>query len=220
MNFPEVTEFFGLDTDWRTGHMSGQMDKGGKRKALGTWLLLAAAVMLVMSASMGAAWAYFTTYTAARGGMVLHMGHEEKVEEHYKDWKKTINIKSTADSRPVYIRARGYYAGEGELTYSSESGNWVMRGDWMYYTRTLSPGESLADSGDELVVQIPVPQNAKDKDAFNVIVVYETMEALYGENPSSSKPLSWDDGAVMDHWENDSIDTTRRTESVTAQPGE
>lgn len=199
--------------------MSGHMDKGGKRRALGTWLLLAAAVMLVMSASMGAAWAFFTTYTAAKGGMVLHLGHEEKVKESYQNWKKTIDIQSTEDSRPVYIRARGYYAGEGELTYSS-SGNWESSGDWMYYKGTLSPGKSLASTDDELVVEIPVPQNEKDKDTFNVIVVYETMEVLYGTNPSSSAPLSWNDEAVMDRWENDSIDTTRRTGKVTAKPGE
>lgn len=211
------TEMF---SDRRAGHMSGHTGKGKKQGALRTWLLLAAAVMLVMSASMGAAWAYFTTYTAAKGGMVLHMGHEEKVRESYKNWKKTINIQSTEDSRPVYIRARGYYAGEGELSYSSGSGNWEMRGDWMYYTRTLNPGKSLEDSGDELVVEIPVPSNEKDKDTFNVIVVYETMEAIYGPDPASTDPLSWDDEAVMDRWENDRIDTTRRTGRVTARPEE
>ena len=57
------------------------MDKHmGKREngSLRTGLLTAAAVMLVMSALMGTAWAYFSTYATARGGITLHMGREER----------------------------------------------------------------------------------------------------------------------------------------------
>ena len=85
--------------------MDKHMEKKRKWEALRTGLLTAAAVMLVMSALMGTAWAYFSTYASAKGGITLHMGHEEKVEEDFNSWQKVINITSTKDSRPVYIRA-------------------------------------------------------------------------------------------------------------------
>ena len=42
-----------------------------------TGLMVAIAVMLVMSAAMGAAWAYFTTYARAKGSVTLNLGHQE-----------------------------------------------------------------------------------------------------------------------------------------------
>ena len=46
-----------------------------------TGLLTAIAVMLVMSAVMGAAWAYFTTYARAKGMVTLNLGHQEHIDD-------------------------------------------------------------------------------------------------------------------------------------------
>ena len=128
------------------------MDKHMKKKrnweALRTSLLTATATMLVVSALMGTAWAYFSTYASAKGGYTLHMGHEEKVTEDFQEWQKVLNITSTSDSKPVYVRARGFCA-EYPLTYNSKSNNWIQIGDYVYYMgdgkdkKYLSPGESL-----------------------------------------------------------------------------
>ena len=53
------------------------MNTNKKWNALRTGLLTAAAVMLILSAVMGSAWAYFTTYASAKGSHVIHMGHHE-----------------------------------------------------------------------------------------------------------------------------------------------
>lgn len=162
-----------------------------------TGMLTAIAVMLVMSAAMGSAWAYFTTYTMARGGVVLHMGHEEKVKEDFSGWQKTLNISCMADSRPVYVRARAFCA-DYDIAYNGQ--HWTVDGDWAYYipdSRTLAPGTDLAAAGDELKVAIGVPPGAegfKDGDTFNVIVVYETTEAQYDQSTGdllSSTQADW-----------------------------
>lgn len=163
---------------------------GRRLAAARTGILTAAAVMLVMSAAMGTAWAYFTTYTAAKGSYVLHLGHEETVEEEFSGWQKILNVASTEDSRAVYVRARGYCA-DYDLSYG-ESESWTESGGWMYYTGVLLPGESLRTPedikkkrvGNGLAVRIlDVPKSAaqglSDGDSFNVILVYETMEVQY-----------------------------------------
>lgn len=158
-----------------------------------TGLYTAIAVMLVMSAVMGTAWAYFTTYAKAKGGVVLNLGHQETIDEDFKSWEKTLDITSESDSRPVYLRAKAYSI-EYPVTYSN-SQNWTEGDDgWMYYTLTLAPGTSLSDSGDQLKVQInDVPaEDLEDGKTFNVIVVYESTEVQYDENGEQIDPMSAD----------------------------
>lgn len=187
--------------------MDNHMRKERKWGALRTGLLTAAAVMLVLSAVMGSAWAYFTTYTKAKGGYVLHMGHEEHVDEEFSNWNKKINITFTEDSKPVYIRARAFCA-DYALTLSDEevqndgdepvNENWVPAEDgWMYYTKVYRPqkdkdGNMIA--ADPLFVRINnVPKSEMEGirkgDEFNVIIVYETTEVQYD---SAGNPLPWD----------------------------
>lgn len=187
-----------------------------RRARIRTGLLTAAAVMMVMSAAMGTAWAYFTTYTMARGGVVLHMGHEEKVKEKYSNWQKTLNIESTADSRPVYIRAHAFCTEDYDIEYTGN--HWmtveVDGKPWAYYapdSETLAPGTDLASAGDELKVTIKnVPtkteDGVKDGDTFNVIVVYETTEVQYDESgaPLSSTEADW----------NRKVDTSRKSTTL------
>lgn len=197
---------------------SGAESACGKKRnwnRIRTGLLTAVAVMLVMSAAMGTAWAYFTTYTMARGGVVLHLGHEETVEEKFSGWQKTLNISSTADSRPVYIRAHAFCA-EYDVTYTGD--HWTTEtvdGEtWAYYvpdSKTLQPGTDLAAAGDELKVvinDVPVSteDGVKDGDSFNVIVVYETTEVQYDENgePLSSTQADW----------NGKVDTSRKSTTL------
>lgn len=73
--------------------MNDHMMKEKKWNALRTALLTAVAVMLVLSAVMGSAWAYFTTYARAKGGYPIVLGHEEHDDEEFKNWEKTLSIK-------------------------------------------------------------------------------------------------------------------------------
>ena len=190
--------------------MDKHMEKEKRWNVLRAGLLTAIAVVLVMSAAMGTAWAYFTTYTSARGGVTIHLGHEEEITETFNSWEKTLNISSTEDSRPVYLRARAYCA-DYDVTYNtnnSDSQNWKRVGDWMYYEKTLAPGTDLKSAGDELRVRIiDVPKSTdptiEDGDTFNVIVVYESLEAQYDANGYLIEPEDADWDAK--------VDTTRAT---------
>lgn len=188
--------------------MDKHMGKKRKWEALRTGLLTAAAVMLVMSALMGTAWAYFSTYATARGGITLHMGHEEKVEEDFNSWQKVINITSTKDSRPVYIRARGFCP-DYEITYECDNWEQPKGDDWVYYQEVLPPGET-ADPLKVQIKDVPSGENSgiQDADSFNVIIVYETTEVQYDESGNVIPPENAD-------W-NRKIQTYRTGSGITA----
>lgn len=162
-----------------------------------TGLYTAIAVMLVMTAVMGSAWAYFTSYATAKGSIALNLGHEERITEEFSDWQKVLDIENDEDSNPVYVRMRAYSA-EYPVTYENNA-NWTQVGDWMYYNGVLDPGKKLSDSGDELLVQInDVPASGdsslEDGKTFNVIVVYESTEVQYDEagNVIPAAEAAWD----------------------------
>lgn len=175
------------------------------RNTIRAGLYTAIAIMLIMSAAMGTAWAYFTTYARARGGKVLNLGHEEHIDEKFKQWEKTLDIQITEDSKPVYLRARAFCA-DYAVTFGN-SQNWTPDGDWMNYNLTLEPGKNengdpiparLSDRGDELKVLInegKSPENAEDGKTFNVIIVYESTEVQYDDD-GNALPPDWENGKI------------------------
>lgn len=178
-----------------------------QKKWLGirTGLLTVTAVMLVLGATMGSAWAYFTTYARAKGTVPIHLGHQEEITEEFDfaSYVKKINITSKSDSRPVYLRARAFCADYQDKISYENAQNWTQVGDWMYYNKTLAPGADLKGTdkdnpdGDQLFVKIRnVPKSSdptlKDGDGFNVIVVYESTEVQYdGDMQLAAQDADW-----------------------------
>ena len=96
--------------------MNDHMMNEKKWNALRTALLTAVAVMLVLSAVMGSAWAYFTTYARAKGGYPIVLGHEEHDDETLQNWEKTLSI--TVSKIPDrFICAHGLFAPMTILCY-------------------------------------------------------------------------------------------------------
>ena len=136
------------------------------------------------------------------------MGHEEKVEEDFNSWQKVINITSTKDSRPVYIRARGFCP-DYEITYECDNWEQPKGDDWVYYQEVLPPGET-ADPLKVQIKDVPSGENSgiQDADSFNVIIVYETTEVQYDESGNVIPPENAD-------W-NRKIQTYRTGSGITA----
>lgn len=198
--------------------MNDHMMNEKKWNALRTALLTAVAVMLVLSAVMGSAWAYFTTYARAKGGYPIVLGHEEHDDEKFSNWEKELSITVSKDSRPVYLRARAFCSDDYPLLFSDEKipddaesnedprlrhENWKADGEWWYYTKAYSPVDSGKDiDGDgknDIIPALPlyvkiknVPKNENEGamvgDEFNVIIVYEAAEVQYDED---GKEIPW-----------------------------
>lgn len=143
-----------------------------------TLVLAGAALFLTAGVSAGKAMAYFTTYTSASGGAVLHLGFTTTVPgEEVSDWTKRVSIQNTGDME-CYVRARAF-AGEvyeAAMTYTDESGKWTRGEDgYYYYSDILAPGEA----SEELLIMIDHLNREED---FNVIVVQECTPVLYDED--------------------------------------
>lgn len=200
--------------------MDKHMEKTKRWNALRLWLLTATAVMLVMSAVMGTAWAFFSTYARAKGGITIHLGHEETVEEEFSGWQKKVSITSTADSRPVYIRARGFCADYG-LTYNSESWGDMQEDGWVYYQKVLPPGQT-ADPLFVQILDVPSDRTVPDAESFNVIIVYETTEIQYAGDGSTIAPEDADWNRKVDTYrtgKDASAETSGDTEQTTQEEG-
>lgn len=153
----------------------------------GNVFLLGLAVFLILTSGVGAAGAYFTTYTQAGGGVSLSLGSTTSVEEEVSQWTKKVKITNEAGSQPVYVRAKAFCGNEYDLTYQNNAADgepaaWRDGGDgFWYYNRNngiLSGGEKTP----ELQIKIESKDPAKtpeDGDTFKVVVVYETTPVLY-----------------------------------------
>ena len=165
-----------------------------KRKTIRNIGLSLLAAALISSAGIKGAMAYFTTYTTAEGGYVIHLGDKTEIKESFDSWTKHVTVSSAPDSEPVYIRARAFCA-RYDLTYASGSGRCTSgKGGWnevvpagedgfYYYTEIVNGGEST----DVLDVVIDIPLGEEDSswedgDSFQVIVVYESTPVKYHED--------------------------------------
>lgn len=158
------------------------------------WSLAVLTFTVILSAGIGKAWAYFTTYVEAAGGYDVHLGdHTTITEEPVVRWLKKVTIRSDEDSEPVYVRVRVYCAKELDdaLTYSGSG--WSEAGDWYYYDGILKGGES-AEVLELLIPEGKVPAEPEEGDSFNVIVIHESAPVKYDAegNPYCDKD-DWKD---------------------------
>lgn len=147
-----------------------------RRKLL---ILGAIALVLVLCTSIGTAWAYFTTYSEARGGYRLRMAHrrEMDMEEEFSQWTKHITLQNSEESDPVFVRAKVFAPTGLTLSYLDESGKWTLGEDgYYYYSDVLRGGERT----EELLARIGnVPETPEEGDSFDVVAVYETTSVRY-----------------------------------------
>ena len=160
-----------------------------KRNLILSVLILA----LVLSAGIGSAWAYFTTFATARGGLTLHLGYRTEFEESVSDAAKHIVIRyddaGGANTQEVYVRVKAFGPEDGRHGLSLTSGEgWTPAADgWYVYTQALGPGVPAAS---ELVIGISgftkeEAEQFKEGENFNVAVVYECAPVIYNEDGSA-----------------------------------
>lgn len=142
-----------------------------------TALLIVAIALILVTYTNGIS-AYFTTYTEAMGGYIVHVGDDTDIYEQFSNWTKRVTVVSGADAQPLYVRARAFAGDEYTLLYSGT--DWTLGEDgYFYYSKILYPGEETK----ELLIRIEdIPEDAVPGDSFNVEVIYETSPVLYDEN--------------------------------------
>ncbi len=161
-----------------------------------TVFLTALAIILILTAAIDGAWAYFTTYTEAKGGYTISLGDKTTVEEDFSAWTKHISITSASDSEPVYIRVKAFCGSAYSLVFSDTNGKWTPGGDGYYYYSDIVYGGGATE---ELLIKIEnVPEDVEDADSFHVAVIYESTPVLYKEDgtPYADWTQKLDSGTV------------------------
>lgn len=177
-----------------------------KRKNILPGMGFAAAVLaagLVLTAGVGEAWAYFTTYASASGGYTVDLDNETRITEEYSDHTKRLVV-SNDGARPVYVRARAFSGSQCALTYSSGDGGWQAGNDGYYYYGEPLAGAATAPDGtvsaaktSELLIRIAFPEDAREGDECNVVVIYESIPVQYGEDGNMLAPQAADWSAPL-----------------------
>lgn len=148
-----------------------------------TICLAAAAMALTGTLAVGSAYAYFTTYSEAKGNVVFQMG-ETRTEPHekVKEGKKIVSIKNTGDY-DCYIRIRAYAGNNYNLTYEDGgSGKWYDGKDgYWYYKDILTVGSTPSET---VLVNIPkeLLEDITDEKDLNVIVIQECTPVQYDDD--------------------------------------
>lgn len=175
------------------------------------YFLASLAAVMILTAGVGQAMAYFTTYTEVKGTRIIRLGDETKITEELESWTKVLTISSAKGSEPVFVRARVFYSTQGTNAPSVSGDGWsttvpegteIDKADelmptppnstrYYYYDKPVLP-DVLDENGkikekrsaNELRVSIEniVPKDVVNGDTFNVIVVYESTPVFYKED--------------------------------------
>lgn len=153
-------------------------------------IMLVIAVALVLSISIGTAFAYFSDRTEATGEASLTLGSKTDIEETVTDNQKTISIKNTGET-DVLVRV-GIY-GPDTMTVDQISGtDWEYdetTGFW-YYTKVLpAPQGSQESATSNIIAQVTAPSGQASN--FDIVVVQESAQVTYDENGKVKVPEGW-----------------------------
>lgn len=165
-----------------------------KKSRIGKTALIAAAVTLTASLSVGSALAYFTTYCTAEGSYTMTMGFPETdIEEEVDSAGKHVTIQNTGDY-DCFVRVKVFVSSPVDMNASYSGQGWESRSDgYWYYTPVLT---AHTDS-QEFLVSFEYPGGEDAPDSFDIIVVYESVPVLYNENGEADMELSWNNTASI-----------------------
>lgn len=144
------------------------------------------ALILTLGISVGGVMAYFTTYTEAKGEVVMDLGFPNTgIEEHVVDGKKEIKLLNTGDY-DCYVRLKALTgdAYKDSLVYSEPdgAGKWAPGADGYYYYSDIVGAEEMTNQIN-VGFSFPVEEEGKEPPAdFNVIIIQESTQVLYEED--------------------------------------
>ena len=142
-----------------------------KKKYLITGLL---ALVLIVSAGVKPALAYFTGTTSASGGQTVKFDFGTTIQETAENLTKTVTLENTGDV-DVFVRAHTFVGSQYTLFYDFV-GEWKPTEDgWIEYTQPVAPNGTAVFK----VTVKGVSEHPENGESVNVAVVYECTPVQY-----------------------------------------
>ena len=156
--------------------------------------LIAAALMLVATIGIRSAFAYFTTYVVADGGVKISIGStvtlpEEEMDLHFK----LVTVMNTGNY-DCYVRVKAFAGAEyNNLIYSDDNGKWSLGADgYYYYSEIVSANEV---TGTLKIAVEGLKEVPEEGESFNVIVIQECTPVLFNEEGTAY--ANWNEQAEV-----------------------
>ena len=158
-------------------------------------LITLLAAVLVVTASIGIGFAYFSDYDMGRGIATLHLSGTTTIDEGNSDTEKQIVITNTGDKASVVVRCGVFGPDKMELNVPD---TWKAGGDgFYYYTSVLAPGESTSGVITAKIPDLTEKEIQELGDTLNITVVHESAAVVYNEDDTVSLPDNWDQSIVI-----------------------
>ncbi len=155
-------------------------------------LIMALSLILCLSVSIGLTFAYFTDYESARGGAILNLHYQTKINEKVDEDGKTISVQNV-DETDVVVRVQ--VIGNDSRLGVIEGTNWVNGGDgWYYYNKILKGSKDKnGETTSNLRAEIKVEDEGLDD--FEVVVVQESKRVVY-DGDKVAIPEGWNIASI------------------------
>lgn len=153
-------------------------------------LIVVCAVLIALIASTTAAYAYFTDYESALGGAQIKLEGQTHLNEEPSNTQKVLSIENTGETDVIIrVAAFGDFIDWESSTWKDS--DWKKIGDWFYYKKILSPGETTS----EIVIKIDTAAAEKAEHDFDIVVVHESSRVTYDGTTANKvvKPDKWPD---------------------------
>ena len=145
--------------------------------------------IMILTATAGSAWAYFTDYDQLAGSAAIKLGHSTHIDEQWTSTSKTVGIQNTGES-DVIVKVM-LYGPEGMTVEGND--DWLITdnedGSYLaYYKKILPQGESTSKITAS-IADIPVTVENMD---VEIIVHQECYIATFDENNEVIAPDNWE----------------------------
>lgn len=153
------------------------------------------AVLLVFCSTIGESLAYFSTYATARGGYTIKS--EPDIHEEFTQKNKAITISNNVGASPIFVRVKVFNGSEFKMKYGLGE-NWTTTNydgaedGYFYYTKALDGGQATSVLNATIT---EIPERLKDKDEFNIVVIYESVLAV-ADGGNLNMAESWKYGKI------------------------
>ena len=158
-------------------------------------LLTILSIGLILCSSIGTSLAYFSTYATAKGGYIIKS--QPDIHEEFTEKTKRITISNNAGASPIFVRVKVFNGSEFKMKYGLGE-NWTTtnydeaKDGYFYYTKALDGGQATSVLNATIT---EIPERLKDKDEFNIVVIYESVLAV-ADGGNLNMAESWKYGKI------------------------